>query len=29
VSYMGMTFDLSCPGEARLTMHGYIQEVLK
>jgi hypothetical protein len=29
VSYLGMTFDLSCPGEARLTMHGYVQEVLK
>jgi Reverse transcriptase (RNA-dependent DNA polymerase) len=24
VSYLGMTFDLSSPGEARLTMHGYI-----
>jgi hypothetical protein len=29
VGYLGMTFDLSSPGEARLTMHGYIQEVLK
>jgi hypothetical protein len=29
VSYLGMTFDLSCAGEARLTMHGYVQEVLK
>jgi hypothetical protein len=28
VSYLGMTFDLSSQGEARLTMRGYVEEVL-
>jgi hypothetical protein len=28
VSYLGMTFDLSFPGEARLTMRGYVEELL-
>jgi Reverse transcriptase (RNA-dependent DNA polymerase) len=28
VSYLGMTFDLSLPGEARLTMRGYVEELL-
>jgi Reverse transcriptase (RNA-dependent DNA polymerase) len=28
VSYLGMTFDLSFPGEARLTIRGYVEELL-
>jgi hypothetical protein len=28
VSYLSMTFDLSSKGEARLTMRGYVEEVL-
>jgi hypothetical protein len=26
VSYLGMTFDLSFPGDARLTIRGYVEE---
>ena len=28
INYLGMAFDFSCPGEARVSMSGYIDEML-